>query len=499
MTAPSPLLDAADLERLREALTAARYTGEGITARLGTEVTVALGRNDFRAVVRATADAADPLATLVRLFVCGTTEPEPAVAAALRPLPVATALAAGLVERAGTGVRAAVDLHPYEDWWLLADQSQLLRPGPLRADHVLGVGGASSTLALATIRTPVDAALDLGTGCGVQALHLSQQANSVTATDVNPRALRFAATTAALNGLSWELLAGDLAAPVAGRRFDLVVSNPPFVIGPTADVRFSYRDSGRAADAIGAELVAAAPDLLTEGGYAQFLANWLHVEGEPWSDRVAGWLDGTGLDAWVLQREVTDPAAYVALWLGDAGEAGDTGQRARWLDWFAEQRVEAIGFGLVTLRRGGHADPTVRIEELRHRYDQPLGTQVLPWFAREDWLRAHPPAALLDARLVRADALRLHQVAVPSSAPDSAGWEVGTQRLLLDDGLRWSDEVDPLTVMLVSGCTGALSLREQLSLLAAAHEVPEEELAATAVPIVCRLVERGMLLPAGGS
>src|SRR5262249_10867861 len=155
------------------------------------------------------------------------------------------------------------------------------RPGPLRTDHVLGVGNAATTLAGATIRQTVRSALDIGTGCGVQALELSEQAASVTATDLSPRALRFAATTAVLNGLSWELLAGDLVAPVAGRRFDLVVSNPPFVTGP-GTTRYTYRDSGRPGDGICAELAATAGDVLTEGGTMQFLANWVHVVGEDW-------------------------------------------------------------------------------------------------------------------------------------------------------------------------------------------------------------------------
>ena len=181
------------------------------------------------------------------------------------------------------------------------------------------------------MRRPVGTALDLGTGCGVQALHLSTHARSVTATDLSERALRFAATTAALNGLDWELLRGDLVAPVAGRRFDLVVSNPPFVVGPGTTTHV-YRDSGRVGDAICAELAAAAPGLLTEGGTMQFLANWVHVAGEDWEERVAGWFAGTGLDAWVIQREVADPMAYVDLWLADAGEAADphAGGRPGW-------------------------------------------------------------------------------------------------------------------------------------------------------------------------
>src|SRR5262249_41740540 len=155
-----------------------------------------------------------------------------------------------------------------------------MRPGrPLPPDHVLGVGGASVTLAQSTVRLPVDTALDLGTGCGIQALHLSTHAARVTATDLSERALRFAATTAALNGPAWALPQGAVTRPGAGRRLALVVSTPPFVVGPGTTTH-TYRDSGRPGDAVCAELVAAAPRLLGDGGYLQLLANWLHVTGE---------------------------------------------------------------------------------------------------------------------------------------------------------------------------------------------------------------------------
>lgn len=492
-----PLLEPADLARLREALTAAGYTSTGIARRLGPAATAALQRNDARLALRATGQG-DPLATLVRLFVCGQVEPESAVAAALAPLPLPAAVEAGLVERVADGLRAGVELEPYGDWWVVSDVSAAMRPGvPLPSEHVLGVGGASTTLAQATLRRPVGTALDLGTGCGVQALHLSEHAGRVTATDLSPRALRFAATTAALNGLSWELLAGDLAEPVAGRRFDLVVSNPPFVVGPgTATHR--YRDSGRAGDAVSAELVAAAPGLLAPGGTMQFLANWVHVSGEDWVERVAGWLDGTGLDAWVVQREVSDPVGYVNLWLADSATdpARQPALAAAWLDWFDAARVEAVGLGLVTLRAGGHDDPTVRIEDLRQPVDQPLGTEIEAWFGRQDWLRAAGTDGLLAARLVTAPGLRLRQEA--SREPDG-GWRVDRQLLALPTGLRWVEEVDPVTLALVGGCSGELPLAAQVDLLAAAHEVDPGTLREVAVPLVAHLVERGILLPAPAS
>ena len=480
------LLDDAGVAALRDALTGAGYTAGGIAKRLGPAAVDRLAAGDYRDALRATEDR-DPLATLVRLFVCAQTEPPEVVAAALAPLALPDAVAAGLVTPVEAGLCQGIDLEAYGEWWVLADLPATARtPGePLPPDHVLGVGGASTTLAEATIRRPVGTALDLGTGCGVQALHLSTHADRVIATDVSDRALRFAATTAALAGLDWELLRGDLAAPVAGRRFDLVVSNPPFVVGP-GTATHAYRDSGRPGDALGAELVAAAPGLLAPGGTMQFLANWMHVTGEDWADRVAGWLDGTGLDAWVIQREVADPVAYVNLWLADAAEKADPQRVAGWLDWFDIHRVEGIGFGLVTLRAAGHADPTVRIEDLRQRVEPPFGVQVAEWFDRQDWLRDHD---LLAARYRVADGVRLRQEA--ALGPD--GWAVERQVLGLTGGLRWSDEVDPVALALVAGCDGNVPLASQLTVLAAAYEVPEEDLVAVARPIVAHLVERGFL------
>ena len=55
----------------------------------------------------------------------------------------------------------------------------------MRADHVLGVSSASNSLAQLTVRDRVGSALDLGTGSGVQAMHLTQHADRVVGTDLN--------------------------------------------------------------------------------------------------------------------------------------------------------------------------------------------------------------------------------------------------------------------------------------------------------------------------
>ena len=219
---------------------------------------------------------------------------------------------------------------------------------------MLGISAASTSLAQLTIREPVGAALDLGTGCGVQALHLAGHADRVVATDVNRRALDIARFNAALNELdAIEVREGSYFEPVAGERYDLIATNPPFVISPGTGERLVYRDSGLPGDRVVEHIVREAPGHLADGGWCQVLANWAIEAGRPWDERLATWLD-PDCDALVVQREVVDPAAYVELWLKDSGHHGAEDYLARydtWLAWFEEQGIEGIGFGWVNLRR----------------------------------------------------------------------------------------------------------------------------------------------------
>ncbi len=113
--------------------------------------------------------------------------------------------------------------------WVLSDLDGSMRTRPTADDHVIGVGHASLSLLQGTPTRPVGTVLDVGTGCGIQALRAADYAGTVTATDVNPRATDLTAATAALNGLDFEILEGSWFEPVAGRTFDQIVANPPFV------------------------------------------------------------------------------------------------------------------------------------------------------------------------------------------------------------------------------------------------------------------------------
>jgi HemK-related putative methylase len=101
---------------------------------------------------------------------------------------------------------------------------------------------SGATLARALARLPLaDLAdltvLDLGTGSGVGAVFAARRGASVVAVDINPEAARCARINALLNQVDErvEVRQGDLFAPVQGRRFDLVLFNPPFYRGTPRD------------------------------------------------------------------------------------------------------------------------------------------------------------------------------------------------------------------------------------------------------------------------
>ncbi|MGB3439688.1 MAG: methyltransferase [Actinophytocola sp.] len=482
-----PDLSADLCARLRDAFLTAGYTPDGVVDALGGQAHAALGRGEPEAARRASRDAGD-LGTLIRLFLLGDAEPEQAIRSALASVDLADAVTNEVLTSEG---RAGLDIRPYgENWWVVADLDADQLGGTVPEDHVLGVGHASINLARATARRPVGTLLDVGTGCGVQALHAGAHAGRITATDLSPRALAIARGTFRLNELDVELIEGPWFDPVAGRRFDQIVCNPPFVVGP-ARVDYTYRDSGLAGDDASALVIGRMPALLAEGGVGQLLASWLHRDGEDWAERVTSWLPG-GVDAWFVQRDVADPALYVGTWLRDAGidpRSPEGREKAgAWLDWFADNDVEGVGFGYVTLRRADVAVPEIVCEDLRHAYDDPLGPESARWLDNVAWLRANGDR-LAETRFTVPPTVVLEEV----SAAGDDGWAPLVRRLHRTDGPGWQHEVDEPTAKLLAGCRGALPIEELLALLEIAYDGIDTD---AALPIVRDLVRHGMLVPA---
>jgi hypothetical protein len=484
------------MRRLRAALEQAGYTYDGVAGLLGPVAHAALSRNETTPGLRATRDGS-PLGTLTRLWLLQAAVPLEAAEQALPGL-VGPLADLGIVERSGAEVRALVDVRPYadedHDWWVLSDltpglDGRNLRVGP---DHVLGISSASSSLAQLTVREPVARALDLGTGCGVQALHLATHAQEVLATDVNERALWLTRLNAELDGVAdrVEVTEGSLYDPVAHEQFDLIVTNPPFVISPATDERLVYRDSGLPGDEVVRRVVTGAPPHLRPGGWAQVLANWVIETDRPWDERLREWVAGSGCDVWVVQREVADPAAYVELWLKDAGLHGTPEYVDRydaWLGWFEEQRVDGIGFGWLNLHRTDRDDPVLRFEEWPYDIEQPLGPEIAHWGRRVDLERSLDDEALLAARLVARSDVRQETFGLPG-AEDPEQIVLRQQR-----GLRRARKTDTVEAGLVGACDGDLSVGQILDALSTILGSEPRAMREGYLPVVRDLLVEGFL------
>ncbi len=478
---PPPVVTPEQAASLRADLLEAGWGVKAVATLLGEAADAALRREIRLPALRSvraaltSGSAPSPVAVLTALFMLGEPVSATALDVALTRTGAFGAGRIGLVsEPDETGcVRARVDLRPHEAvddageirWWVASDLGELVTGRALAPDHVLGIGGAGLTLAGLTPRTPVATALDLGCGCGIQTLYLLRHADHVVATDVSERALAFTAFNAALAGVSvsggpdadsrggagrLELLRGSLLEPVAGRRFDLIVSNPPFVLTPPA-VReaglplMEYRDAG---GPVLPTLVAGLGEHLEPGGSAVMLGNWEHrhtslgtgdipdsandfaidsttdsgAAGSSWRNAVATWIP-EGLDGWVIEREVQDPVEYATMWLRDGGlaperdAAGFDAALEAWIGDFEARGVQGVGFGyLIVHRPQCLREPWRLLEEVATSGQGGLGRHVAEVLEARERLAGLDDDAVADLRPVLAPDVTEERHLIPGAA-----------------------------------------------------------------------------------
>lgn len=504
------------IDDLRSDLSAASYTVERVRGLWGETADAALHRSNRVVAVReldarARTAGAEPIATLATLFILGLPCDAEAVSLAVPSLGLDGAVALGLVTVAEDGlVLPALDLRPYAwvdangsgSWWIASDLGEMALGHELGEQHVLGVGGASTTLSGIILPERIGSALDLGTGCGIQALHLSRIADRVVATDISERALELAALNAGINGVDTiEFRLGSMFEPVAGERFDRIVSNPPFVITPRLEgvPSYEYRDGGLVGDALVESVFRDAAAHLTGHGIAQFLGNWEYRYGADGLQRVAGWIEGSAeaVDAWVIEREVQDPAEYAETWIRDGGTRQGTPDferlAAAWLDDFATRSVSGVGFGYVLLRRTDSAQPMRRLERLHGQAGSNasgLGAHLAVCLAAHDWQAALDDAGLLRERVTIAGDVTEERHYWPGDEHPTA------MQLRQGGGLARSIGLDTGLAGLVGACDGELSLGAIIDAIAQLVEVDAADLRAELLPRVRDLLDDAILLPA---
>jgi hypothetical protein len=488
LPAPPTVEDGDALDVLRHTLVSNDFTVEEIEERLGAGE---LSLRPIDTAVQLRRLGGDAFGTLASVFLFGAAVAEERLATVTSPLELTRLADSGLVAVSDGQVRATARLAPHGDYYVASDGTA---EAETPHDFVPGIQSPSVTLAKLAVRRRIRRALDLGTGCGIQALLAAKHAEHVVATDVNPRALAFAAFNARLNGVeNIEFRLGNSFEPVAGERFDLMVSNPPYVISP--DASYAYRDSDLPADELCRRIVEEVPGFLVPGGFAHILVSWAHALQDEWAPPLREWVHGGGCDAWLLHYRTNDPLTHAASWLRPLGETDLPAYEAaidRWTTHLHDLRIEAVGYGAVVLRRRASGEAWIKEDHLPLDRLEPAGDHTLRVFAAQDLLERIEDAELLDARLQLVSSHRLVQ---HLEAADGT-FAVHAQTLELTDGLCFTIGVDRHTASLLPHLDGR-PLREALQDAAGTFELEENERAtylSAAVPVVRRLFALGFLV-----
>ncbi|MFA7497245.1 MAG: methyltransferase [Leucobacter sp.] len=525
------------IDALRQDLDDAGFREDAVVGLLGDAADAARRRGVFSPGRRALAQRpSSPLATLASLFLFGDSLVGSRVDAALPNLRTRGATELGLLEPQrgdeAESVHAALSLNPVvlgpdperDAWWVISDLDDQLRRGPARPDHVMGVGGATRSL---ISQSPVPAAgraLELGTGCGIVSMHLARAgAEHVVATDVSERALTLARANARLNQVDdrIEFRSGSLFEPVVGEHFDLILSNPPFVITPrTSDnvPAYTYRDGGLPGDDLAAAVVRDGPGHLTEGGMLLCLANWESPWGSDGLERVRDWIesavDAAGpLHAWVIERDRVSPLQYAETWVRDGGvRPGDPdfeGLLEAWLQDFENRRVVAVGLGSIRVRRPA----TKSTAGLGARTEGGHGVEQLDTIVHLDRAAGSfatgQVGALLDAAFdagIAAQSMTEKEVLALQWTTDAAVTEERDHRpgeeaprairLVTDRPIARRVTADTLLAAAVGACDGELTLGQISEALATLLEVEPQAVSDALVTGVRELAWFGMLASA---
>jgi methylase of polypeptide subunit release factors len=435
-----------------------------------------------------------PLNTLCRLFLLADAVPREEVSTVF-PKPIRESLtAAGLLLPHEGNIRAVGQLTPLQSLTILSDFSPETTGLPFAPDYVLGIGSASLNLAGLTVRREGGTVLDVGTGGGIQTLLAASFARQVVGTDTNARALGFASFNAALNGVeNVTFRQGSLYEPVQGETFDLIVSNPPFVISPNTSEEFRTA-TDRPGDAITEAVVRGAGERLNQDGFAVLLLNWHHQNDDDWAERPLSWAEGDAWGRWLLCFDTDSPFAYASRFLNDGTLRLDSRELAsemdRWLAYYREHGVGRVSAGALVLFKT-HT-PWVRSERIaRHVYRQGFCGDQIERICRAESLLADisDPRALLDRRFRLAPHHRLtHELALTKGR-----WTVLSETLSFARGLDLAGAVDPNVTALLERLDGERPLRAAIKDVARLLGVEPTDLEEPVLAVMGRLLRTGLL------
>jgi len=301
-----------------------------------------------------------------------------------------------LIQENETLVRANFQAQAEAEMFFLSD----FMPREHPADLVLPIGPSGRHLANVTIRKKIKSALDLGCGCGIQALLAARHAELVTATDINPRALALTKLNAELNNVSnIEILEGSHFEPLHGRKFDLIAANLPYVITPQR--KYIYRDTDLPRDESVRKMLLETPEYLNEGGFAHVMISWVNKQGEPWWALSNEMLQCAHTDSWLNHNGSKTPLEYAAMWIStDPKKEPEKHavEKEKWANWYRSQGLHQFELGVMTLRKRSTGKNWSAAIEVKKFLSKSMGEELNQLFENQDELENQPD--LLNAKFI---------------------------------------------------------------------------------------------------
>jgi SAM-dependent methyltransferase len=413
--------------RLLTLLTEAGYTEAAVRSRLAASAPQPLPAvGDPVALARAD--------ELTGLLLLGRRTPATAIAPDL----ALELIRSGLVRRNSSDLLPKVRLTPFHELLLAGDLINEERTD-VEADAVENPHRPTDVLSHAVPRERVRRALDIGTGNGVHALELAAHCTEVTAVDVSPRAIEFARHNARLNGVRNVVFqVADVVQGLPEHTFDLIVSNPPYLISPETAV--VYRD-GAGTGHVGTRILREAPRLLAADGLLVSLSSWAVRDERNPDEELRRIAVEAGCDALALVYATRTPMENALLWNGRVRDAEALHSVVRrWTGFYRAEGIKLLRYAIVALTPARRARPRLHVERVSLAGQQPDGGQL------RDMLRAHGPGPAPDR-------LRPHPAHVLESTArlTASGAVVSEQLIRSTRGLTLAAPCGPLLIETLLG------------------------------------------------
>ena len=376
--------------------------------------------------------------------------------------------------------------------WLLSDR---LDGNP---DAVMGPGGGTQHLGSLIPKSFRGTALDLGCGAGTLALQAARGgARRAVGVDLNPRAIAIARFNARFNGLEVEFCVGDTVEPVKGQHFDLVLSQPPFVVQPRDHAGSTFLFGGSTGDEIPLRFIAAIPGVLAAGGRALVLMQSAERQESPLHARLRGALGDEPVDLLVLGTRGPPPPVQASVFASFEDPSLGDGYAAvarSYLDTFEALGTHAFTGALAVIHRSrehraGERPYTLGLKLSASHYD---AASLQLFLTGLDLLERRPEIVERARLCLSSHALVTREISQASGDIDA---RVVIRVQFPGIGSVWPVSADELSIL--AAVDGADSVGAALDVCAATRSDASRETREKWLSLVRSAIVRGALVPAG--